>query len=260
MWVSRFYQWLTKTGSMERGIAYMPEGTGTDPAAFALFTDLAWSSGINQSAWFQNYSTARYGGADANAAAAWDQLRQGPYSMASGTWSEPQDSLFTARPSLTANTTGSWSPTSMRYSASTVQNALNDLLKVSTTLRTSDSYKFDLVNTARQALDNRSRVLLPQIASAYNAKNLTTFRSLVTEWNNDEASLDQLAATDTRFLTGTWLGNVSPWGASTAEQNQLQYDDRSIITTWGNRSEADTNGPRDYAAREYSGIYQRPVC
>lgn len=255
VWVSRFHQWLTKSGSTERGIAFMPEGTGTDPAAFALFADLAWSSSpIDQSAWFAGYSAARYGGSDPAAAAAWDELRQGPYSMAAGTWDEPQDSLFTARPSLTAATTASWSPDAMRYDASTVQTALHDLLNVAPALRSTSAYKFDLVNTARQALDNRSRVLLPQIDAAYTAKDLTTFRALVAEWNTDEATLDRLTATDPHFLAGTWLAGTASWSTDPAERARLQYDARSIITTWGERTQADDNGLRDYAAREYSGI------
>jgi alpha-N-acetylglucosaminidase len=256
VWLSRFQQWLTKTGSALKGIAYMPEGTGSDPATFALFGDLAWSSSaINQTTWFQNYAASRYGGADTNATAAWDQLRQGPYSMSSGSWDEPQDGLFTARPSLTASTTASWSPSSMRYNAATVQTALADLLKVAPALQSTDAYKFDLVNTARQALANRSRVLLPLIDNAYTAKNLTTFRSLVSEWNTDEADLDKLLATDPRFLVGTWLAPVPAWGASTTEKTQLQYDARSILTTWGDtRAEAESNGLRDYAAREWSGM------
>ena len=254
VWVTRFQQWLTKTGSAEKGIAYLPEGAGHDPVALALFGDLAWSAGpIDQTAWFQNYATARYGGADPNATAAWNLLRQGPYSMPSGTWSEPQDGLFTAQPSLTATTSATWSPTGMRYDPATVRNALTALLKVAPALQGSDAYRYDLVDVTRQALANRSRVLLPQINNAYAAKNLTQFRALVSEWNTDEANLDQLLATDSRFLVGSWLAPVAGWGATTSEQNQLQYDARSLLTSWGDRGESGT-GLHDYAAREWSGM------
>ncbi|MGW2398102.1 alpha-N-acetylglucosaminidase [Kitasatospora sp. NPDC001664] len=255
VWTARFQQWLTRPGSAVKGIAYMPEGTGTDPAAFALFADLAWSAGpIDQPAWFRGYATARYGAADADAAAAWEKLRSGPYSMPSGSWAEPQDSLFTARPSLTASTSASWSPGSLRYDPATVQDSLTSLLRVAPALRTSDAYRFDLLHTARQALDNRGRALLPQIAAAHTAKDLTAFRALTAEWNRDLAALDELMATDSRFLVGSWLAQVDGWGASAAETDRLRYDARSLVTTWGNRSQADGNGLRDYAAREYSGL------
>ncbi|MFE7243711.1 alpha-N-acetylglucosaminidase TIM-barrel domain-containing protein [Streptomyces sp. NPDC057580] len=250
VWVSRFYEWLNKPGSMERGIAYLPEGTGTDPATFELFTDLAWSRGINQSSWFQDYSTARYGRADANAAAAWEALRKGPYSMPAGSFSMGNVGFHAARPSLTRPGVGGGStPGGMRYDSTTVLRALHSLLEVAPPLRSTDAYKFDLVNTARQALGDRSHELLPRIKNAYDAKDLTTFRSLVTDWENDAALLDELMATDKRFLTGTWLKNVDSWGATADEQNQLQYDNRSIITTW-----TSSRSLNDYVAREYSGI------
>lgn len=256
VWVSRFHQWLTKSGSTLKGIAYMPEGSGHDPAAFALFADLAWSAGpVDQAAWFAGYATARYGAADPNAAAAWDLLRRGPYSMPSGSWSEAQDGLFTARPSLTASTSASWSPGSMRYDPATVQNALAALLHVAPGLRSGDAYRYDLVDVARQALANRSRALLPQIKAAYDARDLTAFRSLVSEWNGDEATLDELLGTDRRFMVGSWLAQVPAWGATQHERDQLQYDARSLLTTWGDtRSESESGGLRDYAAREWSGM------
>ncbi|MCZ4099403.1 alpha-N-acetylglucosaminidase [Streptomyces sp. So13.3] len=253
-WVSRFQQWLSKKNSALQGIAYLPEGTGGNPASFDLFTELAWQPGpIDRTAWFADYSARRYGGADAHAAAAWELLRRGPYSTASGTWSEPQDSLFTARPGRTASHAAEWSPDGMRYDAATVQNALAELLQVAPDKQASTAYRYDLVDVARQALANRSRVLLPQINAAYTAKNLTQFRGLVTEWKGDEALLDQLVSSDPAFLLGTWLTSARASGATAAEKSQLEYDARSILTTWGDRAASEA-GVHDYASREWGGL------
>ncbi|MFE3110765.1 alpha-N-acetylglucosaminidase TIM-barrel domain-containing protein [Kitasatospora indigofera] len=255
-WIERFDTWLHKPNSALKGIAYLPEGTGGNPASFDLFTELAWQPAkIDQSAWFADYASRRYGGTDPHATAAWDQLRRGPYSLVTGSSAEPQDSLFTARPGLTVNRAASWSPSAMRYSAGTVQKALTELLQVDSTLRTSDAYKFDLVDTARQALTNRSRVLLPQINTAYNAKNLTTFRALVKEWADDLALLDKLTASDSHFLLGPWLEDAKAWGATAAEKAQLEYDARSVLTTWGNtENQSNAGALHDYGNRELSGL------
>ncbi|MFF3073776.1 alpha-N-acetylglucosaminidase [Kitasatospora sp. NPDC057904] len=256
VWTTRFRQWLTRPGSALKGIAFMPEGTGTDPAALALFADLAWSpAGLDRAAWFTAYATARYGRPDAHAAAAWAQLREGPYGMPSDGWSEPQDGLFTARPSLTASTSASWSPKALRYDPATVRGALAELLAVAPELRATDAYRYDLVNVARQALADESRRLLPEIAGAYGAGDLAAFRSLVSRWTAAGDDLDRLAATDARFMVGTWLAQVPSWGATDAERDQLQYDARSILTTWGGtRAEAEDGGLHEYAAREWSGL------
>ena len=254
-WGRRFEEWRARPGSALRGIAYLPEGTGTDPAAFDLFTRLAWEQEpADPAAWAGEYAARRYGGADPHAAAAWDALRQGPYGMEPGTWSEAQDSLFAARPSLDAVTAATWSPPSMRYDPAYVRRALGELLQVAPGLQRSDAYCFDLVNTARQALADGGRALLPRIAGAYRAGDLAGFRSLVTEWHGDLALLERLTASDPRFLLGPWLAAARSQGADTAEQDRLEYDARSILTTWGGRGPSDGGGLHDYAGREWSGL------
>ncbi|MCB8904964.1 MULTISPECIES: alpha-N-acetylglucosaminidase [unclassified Streptomyces] len=256
-WVDRFHAWLGKQDSALRGIAYLPEATGGSPAAFDLFTELAWqATPIDQKSWFADYAARRYGGTDPHAAAAWEQLRLGPYSMRSGTWSEPQDSLFGARPGLTAATAAKWSPKTMRYDAATVERALAELLQVAPRLRTTDAYRFDLVDVARQALTNRSRVLLPRIKAAYEAEDLTGFRALVREWQAHQELLGRLVGSDQRFLIGPWLADARSWGADPEEQDQLEYDARSILTTWADRGPSETGGLHDYANREWSGLVQ----
>ncbi|MGW2171747.1 alpha-N-acetylglucosaminidase [Streptomyces sp. NPDC001705] len=255
VWAERFDQWRTKPGSTLAGIAYLPEGTGGNPVAYELFTELAWRTApVDQRAWFAAYASRRYGGPDPHASRAWELLRTGPYSTPSGTWSESQDSLFTARPRLNATTAASWSPGAMRYDPATVREALAELLKVAPALRATDAYRFDLVDVARQALANRSRSLLPEIKTAYDAKDLSRFRALAAEWKGDLALLDRLLATDTRFLLGPWLEDAKSWGRTPAERAAAEFDARSILTTWGHRSGSDTGGLRDYANREWSGL------
>jgi alpha-N-acetylglucosaminidase len=255
VWATRFDTWRAKSNSALKGIAYLPEGTGTDPATFTLFTDLAWRAAApDRRKQFADYATARYGGTDAHAANAWEALRGGPYSTLSGTWSESQDSLFAARPSLPVATAASWSPASMRYDAATVQRALTELLAVDPALRGTSAYRYDLVNTARQALANRSRVLLPAVKAAYDARDLTRFRTLAGEWKSDLALLDRLLNSDPNSLLGPWLRDAKAWGATDAEKKTLEYDARSIMTTWGTRSGSETGGLHDYANRELAGL------
>src|SRR5262249_52941777 len=50
-----------------------------------------------------------------------------------------------------------------------------------------------------------------------------------------------------------WLAQARAWGADTAEQDRLEYDARSILTTWGGRAGSDA-GLHDYANREWAGL------
>jgi alpha-N-acetylglucosaminidase len=254
-WFGRFEQWRTKADSQLSGIAYMPEGTGTDPLAFELFSELAWRTGaLDAAQWFDDYAVRRYGGEDDHAKRAWQTLRTTAYALPSNTVdSDAQDSLFAARPSLTATKAAMWSPTKMRYDGAAFKPALYELLQVEASLRTSDAYQFDVVNVARQALANESRALLPQIAAAYDAKDLATFRVLSAEWKKDLEQLDAIVATDRRFLLGRWLGAARSWSDEPAEQDQLETNARFIITLWYPTTAAAAQ-LRDYANREYAGL------
>ncbi|MGW4684037.1 alpha-N-acetylglucosaminidase [Streptomyces sp. NPDC004244] len=255
VWIDRFGAWRTKGNSALSGTAYLPEATGTNPAAFDLFTDLAWEPGpIDQKTWFADFAARRYGRPDTEAAAAWEELRTGPYSTSSGLWSESQDSLFTARPSLTAAGAAYWSPRSMRYPADSVRRALDHLLKVDPRLRRSSAYRFDLVDTARQALANHSRVLLPAIRAAYEAGDLARFRALTAAWQDAEQRLDALIGSDPNFLLGDWLAAARAAGADRAEQDRYEYDARSILSVWGERGTSEGGFLHDYANREWSGL------
>lgn len=255
VWLSRFPAWRDKQGSALRGIAYMPEGTGTDPAAFALFTALAWQTLPKQPApWFADYAAYRYGGPDEHASAAWRMLASTAYAMPSNDWSEPQDSLFNARPDLAVRTAAHWSPETMRYDGARFGQAVCELLQVAPALRSTSAYRYDLVDVARQALANRARVLLPQIGTAYASKDAARFRALTTQWLGDMALLDRLLASEPHFLLGNWLSHARHAAGSDEEAAQLEYDQRSIITSWGDRSGADRGGLHDYANRELSGL------
>jgi len=255
VWIERFAEWRKRDAGSLRGIAYMPEGSGTDPAAYALFTALAWTPVPDDTRrWFDSYAVSRYGGDDAHARAAWRILTQTAYAMPSGEWSEPHDGLFGARPSLDVRSAATWSPTAARYDLARFDGAVCELLKVAPALRATSAYRHDLVDVTRQALSNQSRVLLPQIKVAYEARDTERFRALTTAWMDDLALLDRLLATDPNFLLGRWLMHAKSTVRNDAEAAQLEYDQRSILAGWGDRSGADRGGLHDYANRELAGL------
>jgi len=255
VWAQRFPLWRSKPHSALRGLAYLPEGSGFDPAAFAFFTQLAWQAqAVDPQAWFASYAGYRYGGIDPHAAAAWRLLAATAYAMPSGEWSEPHDNLFAARPDLDARKAAHWSPELPRYDMQAFAGALGELLQVAPALRGSSAYRHDLVDIARQALSNRSRTLLPQIKQAYQAGNRARFHALTGEWMEDMHLLDRLLGSDPDFLLGGWEAHARAAAADAAETAQLVYDQRSLITHWGDRAGADQGELHDYANRELSGL------
>ncbi|MFJ9584176.1 alpha-N-acetylglucosaminidase [Streptomyces acidicola] len=254
-WAELYEKWRTKDGSKLRGTALMPEAADNNPAAFALFSELPWREGaLDLKKWFSEWAHARYGARDPHAEAAWDVLRRTAYGTTrADRWSEAADGLFGARPSLKAVRAASWSPKQLRYDPADFEPALTELLKVRPELRKSSAYHRDLLDVARQALSNRSRVLLPDIKKAYDTKDAARLDALTDAWLSLMDLLDRLLATDSRHLLGRWMADARSWGANAEERERLAYDNLSLLTVWGTRAGADA-GLRDYANREWAGL------
>jgi alpha-N-acetylglucosaminidase len=251
---------LATTASKPAGTAVFPEGMDTDPYVFDLFTEMAWrSEPINLADWTMDYVIRRYGINDVHAQRAWQILLRTAYRNRAdgvtdhGERDAAQESLFNAQPSLNAARASTWAPDSIRYDSAEFEGALAELLRASPTMRTAETYKYDLVNVARQVMANRSRVLLPQIDAAYRSGNESTFMALAGKWQHWMQLQNDLLSTNQYFLLGPWLDQVRGWAASSAERQHLEYDARSILTTWGNRSASEA-GLHDYGNKDWAGL------
>src|SRR5579863_2695589 len=171
------------------GTAVFPEGMDTNPFAFDLFTEMAWrEAAVDVAQWTADYVQRRYGAADAHALAAWKILLDTAYNIRinqvefNSERDAAQESLFNAQPSLDTNRASHWSPEAMRYDAVKFQAALGEMLQVAPALHGMETYRYDLVDIARQTLANESRVLLPQIKSAFDNKDRARFTTLAQRW------------------------------------------------------------------------------
>ncbi|BCJ30422.1 alpha-N-acetylglucosaminidase [Actinocatenispora sera] len=249
-WLGKYRQWRDKPGGALSGIALMPEAGDNNAAALDLFASLAWTDHtIDARDFYTDYATRRYGRPDRHATAAWQTLRATAYALDGTVKGEPQDSLFAAQPSLSATSGAGWSPDTMQYDGATFDQALPLLLAAHPTLRHTDAYRYDLVDVARQTLTNRSRILLPQIAAAYHAGDTATFDELTALWLDWMRLLEQLVASRGEFLLGPALTTARRTAGDAGE-----YDQRTILTVWGDRNASQVGGLHDYANREWHGL------
>jgi alpha-N-acetylglucosaminidase len=243
------------------GTAVFAEGMDTNPFAFDLFTEMAWRDGeVDAAQWTANYVQRRYGAADTHALAAWKALRETAYAIApdavefNSEREAGQESLFAAQPSLDAFQASHWSPVALRYDPKKFAIALPELLEVAPDLRTSETYRYDLVDVARQTLANESRVLLPQIKAAFEAKDRIHFDTLTQRWLALMELQDRLLSTQRDFLVGIWLDRVRGWASTPEELRRLDYDARSILTTWGERKAGEGAELHDYGNKDWAGL------
>jgi alpha-N-acetylglucosaminidase len=257
-----------KPGSHIVGTALFTEGLDTNPFAFDLYTEMAWrSEPLDLPKWTSDYALRRYGKADGHAEHAWQILLKTAYGYHAGDGTAkggdgeaPHDSLFCAQPSLTAIHAGTWAPERMHYNPEDLRPALTELLQVDPALRGNATYRYDLVDVARQVLANESYSMLPKIKAAYDSGDRALFVKLTQQWLHRMELLDALLHTNKSFLLGYWLHFVPPWASSSGELKQLNYDARSILTTWGDRK-ASEEGLHEYANRDWAELtadYYRP--
>lgn len=251
-------QHLGHTNSNMVGTAVFTEGMDTNPFAFELFTEMAWrTEPIDTAQWTADYVRRRYGAADGHALAAWKVLLDTAYNIRidsvafNSERDAAQESLFDAQPGLTINRASNWAPESMRYDAQAFKRALREMLQAAPGLHNN---VYDLVDIARQTLANESRLLLPQIKGAYDDRNRSLFETLTQRWLQLMDLQDQLLSTNRFFLVGTWLAYVQPWASTPEERTRLDYDARSILTTWGDRKASEGAQLHDYGNKDWAGL------
>ncbi len=257
----RFPELAKLPGSRIAGTALFTEGLDTNPFAFDLYTEMAWHADpVALSPWAQAYADRRYGSNDAHARQAWQILIETAYGYRAdgnrehGERDASQDSLFNAQPSLTTTRGFNWGPDVIRYDPARLQPALTELLQVAPAQRSTETYRYDLTDVTRQVLANESRRLLPLIRTAYEAKDKAAFAKLTSEWLKDMELQDELLRTNEYFLLGRWLSYVPRWSSSPQELERLEYDARSILTTWGDRKASETGGLHEYANKDWAGL------
>ncbi len=251
-------QRLGMTNSNMAGTAVFTEGMDTNPFAYDLFTEMAWRrEPVDVAAWTAEYVRRRYGAADPHALAAWRILIQTAYNIRidlvtfNSERDAGQESLFNAQPGLTVNRASKWSPEAMRYDARLFKQALPELLASSRSLKNTS---YDIVDIARQTLANESRLLLPRIKAAYEAKDVAHFAQLTQRWLRYMDLQEHLLRTHPSFLVGTWLNQVPPWSSSPDELRRLNLDARSLLTTWGDRHASEEANLHDYGNKDWSGL------
>ena len=226
------------------GIGSTLEGFGVNQFMFEYIFDKAWNHGLSDDQWVETLSSRRLGRHEDSAAEVWKTLCDSVYIRGSFSSQVP---LSCARPCFE----GFWHWTAIhteRYDNDVLVRAWKKLLE---TPSDRDSYKFDIVNFGTQALGNHFVVLRDELTAAYRAGDIEAVRTVGEKIRQMHADLDALSACHPQFRLDKWIEDAEALALNEGEKAYYARNARTIITTWGYKSNI-----RDYAARQWSGLIQ----
>jgi alpha-N-acetylglucosaminidase len=220
------------------GLGFVNEGLCYNPVAYDLMFEMAWRQEPPKlDDWLAGYAHRRYGRANADAQAAWSILHSVVYSAPCGS-----RSIIDSVPTLRL---AGHPP----YSNFQLSEAWRRLLQASGELGKTDTYRFDLVNVARQVLSNHAATLQRAAADAHREKDHGRFVAAGGSYLELIRDLDDLLATRGEFLLGSWLEDAKRWGDTDADRARFEWNARRVLTLWGAGTSL-----RDYARKEWAGM------
>lgn len=232
------------------GIGTAPEGIGTNPINNELVYDMAWQKDtMDVAKWITDYTWYRYGVKNNDADAAMQLLANTVYNCPLDAIGQ-QESYFCARPSLKVDCVSAWGTTKLYYDPKVVSDALGSLLKAEKKLQKVDTYRYDVVDLARQMLADYAKQVHSSLVKAYEEKDSQAFErytSLFMEMIHDQ---DRLLGTRKEFLVGRWIRQAADCGFTLAEKEQYVRNAKLQISTWT----SDNSSLSDYGHREWNGL------
>jgi alpha-N-acetylglucosaminidase len=220
------------------GLGFVNEGLGYNPVVYDLMFEMAWRDGpVDLQQWTSDYIYSRYGRQNENARRAWQILLDTVYNEAHYT-----RSIVDQMPQVQ-------NAASASYDNARLAGAWQALLGAANELGDVDTFRFDLVNVARQVLSNHAAVLHAAMVKAAQEKNVTAFDEASGEFQQLIRDVDTLIETRKEFLLGCWLEDATRWGATDAERARFEWNARRVLTQWGQTAALD-----DYARKEWSGM------
>lgn len=235
-----------KAGQLS-GIGLTPEGIEQNPVMYDLMLENVWrDQPIALDDWLKNYAFRRYGKRNAAVENAWQILKETAYndSLTNG----GNESIVCARPTFAVSTRGV--TTRLSYRAEQLLPAWKQFAGAAAELKSSEGFRYDLVDLTRQVLANYATVLQQQCAALYRKGDIDSFRVQSNSFLTLISDMDALLSTQNDFLLGRWLADAKRWGTTPAEKRLYEKNARNLLTLWGDQNST----LREYACRQWAGL------
>lgn len=247
----------SKFASTLKGVGLTMEGIENNPVMYELVSELTWRDAkFAWKEWLHDYVEARYGNINnGKVHDAWLLLARSVYGAGAKIVEQGcHESVLCARPALDVYQVSSWSEMEEFYNPDDVIRAARLMVEASHEVKANANFRYDLVDVTRQAIAEQARYVYDEIVAAYKAKDRKMFDYTTKRFLDILLQQDRLLSSMPDFMVGRWLRSARNLGLNEQERNHYEWNARVQITTWGNRSAAESGGLREYAHKEWNGV------
>ena len=246
--INDFYEAKSLLPNTMIGLGATLEAVENNPVLYEALYEMPWRDKIDASEWIKIYPQIRYGKINEEAVKAWELLHRSVY-RSSGV----SESVLCARPALPVKSVTTWGTTVTGWDANDVRDAATLLLAQHNELNCAN-YRYDVVDVVRQTLTDYANEVINRIYRAHEAKEIELRNARIDTFLNVILDQDRLLSTLPDFMVGKWIANARKMGKNDAEKNLYERNARVLITTWGDREQANAGELHDYAHKEWSGL------
>lgn len=237
------------------GIGLTMEAIGNNPVMYDLITELPWMPACNLDEWLEGYVRSAYGEATPAAMQAWRLLINSVYdSPAELPQQGTTESVFCSRPADNPRQASTWADVKEYYNPRDVIKAATLLLDGGEGTASREAYRYDAVNTVRQAVAECGRLLINRIDSVRGSGDSLLYRRMANDFLSLIDIQDSITAMHPALRLDTWLNQAESAAPAPADTALWRENALRLITTWGPRTASDTGGLHDYSHREWSGL------
>ncbi|XP_014663294.1 PREDICTED: alpha-N-acetylglucosaminidase-like [Priapulus caudatus] len=230
------------------GTGATPEGILQNDVMYDLLYELGWMDGVNLTAWVQQYAWRRYGMWSQPLVQAWHLLASTVYNCQNNLRHHGKY-VIVLRPSL-KRVQLVW------YDVPQFLQAWDVFVSSADALKNVSTFRYDLVDTTRQALQLIAAYHYTELVGGYRSWSIPTVqkagRKLLLALDN----LELILGTNEKFLLGSWLEAAKSLATNDQERVLYEYNARVQVTLWG----PDGN-ILDYGKKQWAGLvshYYRP--
>lgn len=239
------------------GIGMTPEAFNTNPLAYELLFDMAWTRDqINFRQWTEDYIERRYGKVNDKISEAWDVILNTAYARRDDYYQGAAESVINSRPSLKINSASTWGHSAIKYDKKEFEKAIVLFAEVYDEFKESDAFLYDFADILKQLLANSAQEYHTSMAEAYNDKDIERFKFISGKFLELIKLQERVLSTRPEFLVGNWIEDARTMlnGADDWTKDLFEFNARALVTTWGSRKNADNGGLKDYSNRQWSGL------